>query len=351
MRYPNIHPFISEYNKTQAWNHYLNGTGELIHFHARKAAGTAIVEWFEDIVRFNKKNPNQFRKFEAFSNWNKNGINPIISTMTDNGNSSLFSICLRHPIERILSHYDFEFRWGCNTCCHTNSDMLQQLNNNRDPDDMYPNLNASNYLVPMMVHEWWKIDGGCTSTTNSSKHKLCNIEIEDLVLRVQRFEINDGNESLLMKNQKYLARQQLIGGVYLYNYYLWMFCCRHKYCNLYKDFIQTGLIQKCFDDAVAKIKSMDIVILMEWLNDQRTSIYVNKMLLMEDDIKYRMKRLWYHEYPHKDKFRGRNYMINQKVYDKLMEWNKWDMKLYEFVKRLVYDRMKVVWDGDGKLIF
>ena len=278
--YPHIQPFISQQNKTIAWNHYLNGTGELTFFHARKAAGTTIGSWLKSLIRNNPNNPNELSRKEAFSNWNKKNINPITSTMTNKADTSLFLISLRHPIERILSHYEFEFRWGCNTCCHTNSYMLQQLNNNQDPNDQYPNLNASNYLEPMMIDEWWVTDGGCRKPTNTSnyasKYVACNIFIEDLVMRVQRFEIDGGKESILAKELRnevpHLAKQQLIGGVYLYNYYLWMFCCNNKFCNLYKDFIETGLIQKCFDDAVAKIKSMDIVILTEWLSDQRTMI-------------------------------------------------------------------------------
>ena len=341
-----IPPLISSYNKSIAWKLYQNNSGNLIYFHPRKAAGTTMGIWLEKVINRNRKTENQFKSIEAFSNWHyKKKRNPIDIEMRDKSNLSLFAISFRDPIERIVSHYEFEFRWGCNKCCHTNSDMLQQPNG--DIDNQYPNMNETNFLKVTFVKDWYKFDGGCTGhdRPNLYKHKLCNIELDDLLTRIERFELN--NNSLYGINGNYsMKKQQLVGGVYISNYYLWMFCCNHKSCNILKDFILTNKIEICFNETIKKIKSMDIIVITEWLNDIRSSIYVNKMLY-EGNNGYRFILVSPKPYPHKEKYRGSNYMLNKKVYNKLIEWNKWDIKLYQFVKTLVYQRMHNIWDSKG----
>ena len=44
-------------------------------------------------------------------------------------------------------------------------------------------------------------------------------------------------------------------------------------------------------------------------------------------------------------------MIHNTIYDKLVQWNKWDLKLYEFVKKLAYERMRMVWMDNGTLMY
>ena len=99
---------------------------------------------------------------------------------------SLFVMAFRDPIDRILSHYEFEFKWGCNPCCHTNSDLPQPLPN--DTEDGYSNMDMFNYLTPRFVDKWWEKDGGCKLHSADYKAKFANVELEDLVKRIANFE-------------------------------------------------------------------------------------------------------------------------------------------------------------------
>eukprot|EP01084_Bolivina_argentea_P215817 366490_1 len=227
----NIQPFISTQNKTIAYQKFINGKGNIKFFHARKAAGSAVSQWLKNLVNRQHIGNTFDHQYEAFPSWMKKNTNPINKYMTNNGDDSIFVITLRDPIDRILSHYEFEWKWGCNPCCRTNSDVIQQPIN--DKNDKYPNLNVSNYLQVNMVDQWWVTDGGCNG--KGIKYKFANIELEDLLRRVEKFDMNNDANS----------RSKFGVDVYLDNYYLWMFCCYRRTCRIKKDFIDTGKINEC----------------------------------------------------------------------------------------------------------
>lgn len=134
----------------------------------------------------------KFERMEAFPSWNDKEkerddvyTNVIERKMARNGDS-VFVMAFRDPIERILSHYEFEFKWGCNPCCHTNSDLPQPLHN--DTVDGYSNMDMNSYLMPRFVDKWWEKDGGCKLQSVDYKSKFGNVELEDLVKRISKFE-------------------------------------------------------------------------------------------------------------------------------------------------------------------
>ena len=98
---------------------------------------------------------------------------------------------------------------------------------------------------------------------------------------------------------------------------------------------------------------MDIVVVTEWMNDIRTAVYVNQLwwnLTAVND--QRFKRAMSRPYPHKENSRGMNYMYSEWVMETLREWNKWDIKLYDFVRQWVYAQMHSAWQSQGaQLVF
>ena len=132
-----------------------------------------------------------------------------------------------------------------------------------------------------------------------------------------------------------------------------MFCCDSMNCNIRRDFENTGKIQQCYESAVRRIKSMDIVVVTEWLNDIRTAVYVNQLwwnLTAVNDRNF--KRPFSRPYPHKENSRGFNYMHSEWVMETLREWNRWDIKLYHFVREWAYTQMHSAWQPQGsQLVF
>ena len=95
------------------------------------------------------------------------------------------------------------------------------------------------------------------------------------------------------------------------------------------------------DHAMKMIMSMDLVLIDEWFNDMRTIKYVDGMFFGKDTELYKLKsepiiRLQ----PRNSRIAnwGKNLMVNNGTLQRLKEYNKYDMILYDFVKKLAYDR-------------
>eukprot|EP01084_Bolivina_argentea_P177179 306446_1 len=291
-----------------------NGNNATIFIlHARKAGGSTLKTWMhklQDQLLFNHQNDSNFnitRSHLEFYTFIHNDFNKknTIDTIFKQNPLGIFSISLRHPIERILSQYEFEWRWGCLRCAPgSNSDGFMRYNRRPELD----NLTANN------VH----------------KYLHSNILLSELLEQVDKYQN--------IRQRK--AHHRINFNAYLNNYYLWMFCCDSKDCNIQKDFIDKGIIDKCMEHAMKMIMSFDIVLVEEWLNDIRTQLYVNKLFFGDNievdnivEISYRLiSRGKIH------KKRGKDLMYDDKVYEKLMEMNKWDLKFYEFVKQIVFER-------------
>eukprot|EP01083_Nonionella_stella_P095687 268696_1 len=360
-----IQPYFSQDNKRIAWQRFFNGTGHVILFHARKAAGTTFEMWIKRLlhlpdfpwVKFIKKRHIRhsnhiqwtryiqqhrlhwnftFDSFEAYSFFHgHNHQNRINAIMNDNP-YAIYVMAFRHPIDRIVSQYEFEWRWGCFACHASNTALKQQ------------SLEFNTFMSKI------KIETGQLSndTVHQMKqYKFSNVEMEDFLQRVNVFELNEK----LAGSKGY--RNKVSFGAYLNNYYLWMFCCDDMFCNIKKDFEDAQRIKQCYNDAAAKIKSFDIVMVSEWMNDLRTRLYVNQMIFN----RFVALNSYQHElfvdmvpvpYRHYVTDRGANQMINKQARDMLLEWNRWDLKLYQFVKRMVFQRVHKIWTPfDTRLLY
>eukprot|EP01084_Bolivina_argentea_P177178 306442_1 len=279
-------------------------------FHARKAGGSTLKKWMRKLANKlvqNHKNDSNFiiseqhTEFYTFIHDKHNTIDTIFK----NNPLHIFSIVLRHPIERILSQYEFEWRWGCQGCA-AGSKTTGFMKYNKHP----------------------QLDN--VTATDVHKYLHSNIVLSELLDQV-------GKNQNITEHRIY---HRINFNAYLNNYYLWMFCCADQNCNIQKDFIDKGKIYECMEHAIKMIMSFDIVLVEEWLNDIRTQLYVNKLFFGDNievdnivEISYRLiSRGKIH------KKRGKDLMYDDKVYEKLMEMNKWDLKFYEFVKQIVFER-------------
>eukprot|EP01084_Bolivina_argentea_P275014 468895_1 len=369
-----IKPFLNPIYKQIAWQKFFNGTGHVILFHARKAAGTTLEMWIKRMLylpdfpwnKFLKKRnithknhklwkkyiwlnklnwTFRFESYEAYTYFhfdkNKNAIDQVMK----NNPYAIYVMAFRNPIDRILSQYEFEWKWGCWRCNETNNKLIQQSIG--DINDTYNNMAFHTFMEKNKSNH----NLNRKQIAEMKKYTFSNIEFEDFIRRVDKFEMNN----TLAGTDEY--RNMIAFGAYLNNYYLWMFCCNDKYCNIQKHFENENRIEECYRNSVAKIKSFDIVMMSEWLNDLRTRLYLNELIFNKVlKLESYDDRMFVDMVPvpfrHFVKNKGRDYMINKWSYRKLKKWNKWDLKLYKFVETLVFERQKQIWDSfGGKLLY
>eukprot|EP01083_Nonionella_stella_P201739 737733_1 len=333
----NITPFISPHNKSIAWQKFVNGTGSIFIIHCRKAAGTAIHSWMSRIVHRIKVYQ---RKGNINKNWDCSVEEMEMFTYTTHPNfgeshyESILILVLREPIQRILSQYEFEWRWGCFRCDHQSDILYQEL---AIENETFSNMRYKTFM---------KYNKNPSSGHNASaaKYKFSNIEFGDFLRRVNKFEM--GNRTF-----RYKDNYKIAFGAYLNNYYAWIFCCGHKFCQINRDFVQTNKIERCFEETISKLKSFDVLLTTEWMNDIGTTLYVNRLfwshwvdlkgMYDRDSDGLLIVRQETRAYPHWVKDRGNNYMISNENENILRKWNYWDLKLYDVAKRIIFERIKI----------
>ena len=250
-------------------------------------------------------------------------------------------MALRDPIERIISNYNFEWRWGC-TRCSVQSDYVRH---EEDPDDPYKGMDQRTFL------NWdpkWEEQSADESRAEAFKLKFGNIEIGDFLQRVKHFEFDHRNEN--GRIQFRIAYSD-----YINSYYLWMFCCDSIHCNIDRDFVATGQISDCLFRAKRMLMSFDIALVSEWINDVRTQFYVNRMFIGQF-VNITLEKQFSDLYVGMDKgfkkpnrkpaftMRSTNNMIRKNDYQQLIEWNQWDIEFYQFLKQLASYREHAVWN-------
>ena len=287
----------------------------------------------------------QVQREEFYTYKHKGGVNRIEELM-DQYPNALFAVALRDPVERIISNYNFEWQWGC-TRCSVQSDYVHH---EEDPDDPYRTMTARDFMK--WDPKWDKQvdhEPARGEQAQEFKVKFGNIEIGDFLRRVQHFEFDHRDES--GRVQFKIAYSD-----YINNYYLWMFCCDSIHCNIIeRDFVATDRIKDCLLHSKRMLMSFDIALVSEWINDVRTQLYVNRMFIgqfanisLEDrfsDLYVGMDK-GFKKPNRKPTFtkRSTNNMIRNKDYQQLMEWNRWDIEFYQFLKRLASFREHTVWN-------
>ena len=281
----------------------------IIVFHPRKASGTTVHFWmwhYRDIYNSKYGLNITVMHFEGYP-WVHRKQNMIEYVLTEYKDDALFIISFRDPIKRILSQYDFEWRWGCQKCNYSHKV--------RDT-----NLTERNY----MAHR-----PDLTNDTIISKYKFSNIDFSEFLHRVEKYEIYNDYQGHRVGN---------LFTVYLKNYYLWLFCCKEKICrDLFND-KNIDYKRDCLKKAKKMIESMDIILITEWMNDRRMIDHADKVIkqfLSIDESESNVIPPW-----RQNHYSSTNYnrMISEDNYAKLLRWNAWDMKFYKYVKRVAYYR-------------
>lgn len=280
----------------------------LIIFHPRKAGGTTVLQWIRNYSQqlSDKYSINiTVKHIEIFPfTHKKQNINEILN---ENG---LFIISMRDPISRIISQYDFEWRWGCMKCNYSlklkHTEMVK--NNKRGFQFINDDYNDTEIM---------------------QKYKFSNIEFTEFLDRVEKEKLN-------------------FYKVYLNNYYLWLFCCDDMICdqlwnNDHKNSTNIKWKLQCLNHAKTVINNMDIVLISEWLTDFRSIVFANEIINKYLDVNEQDLRKPKNLNVASKKRLVNNKMISTNNYDKLSKWNMWDIKLYQYVKQVAYDRIESIW--------
>eukprot|EP01084_Bolivina_argentea_P177180 306448_1 len=316
---------------------YCTYSYEFVLFHARKASGTDTLRWLnafknqlqtvynrsDDCINIVHVEGYPFIHYDQYN---------AIDHYKQKFKNGLFVMTFRDPVERILSQYEFEWRWLCQGCDRFND--LKYSENSQDEKQ----LNESNYLQrnPKEIGKGWQY-----------KYKYSNIEMELFLDRVEKYELNNTNYG-----HKYWHWHKNDFGpylCYLNNYYLWLFCCDDEFCKVMND---TNITQ-CFEHAKQMIDTFDVILITPWLNDKRTNVYVNKIVhnyIKTNVVKNLSVDLNITMIPDRwENLHGVDYMqmVSNKEYQRLIEWNKWDIKLYEYVKQKSYERIQTIWSEYG----
>eukprot|EP01084_Bolivina_argentea_P177185 306454_1 len=116
-----LKPYRTLQHKLIAFKRYLNGHGKIIIIHQRKSGGTTLENWFTEInknlkQKWNSNHPpsNQWNSTvevrEAYHFFHKIFENNLTWSFSTDP-YSIYITSIRHPINRILSQYEFEWRW------------------------------------------------------------------------------------------------------------------------------------------------------------------------------------------------------------------------------------------------
>jgi len=255
-------------HKKKVWELLQDKKVEVTFVHVHKAGGTSIRNNLMDVL---KKQGYKTSVHESYSTVWRGFGGPIKKWISEHSEDMMFVIAFRHPIDRFLSQYDFEVRFGCQICDR--------------PNDILWRISMEDYFTTM--------GRGLTR------------QLEDKY---------DG-----------------FRGPHARNHVTKLLACHNDWgCEL---------TEKHLEHAKAVINSFDLVLIMEWLDDPRSLLMIETVI----GIKFSTE----HKRSHGSK---RVNALSPKLRRKLEEWNKWDLRLYEYATELVFERMWSLTDGKNKLL-
>ena len=325
-------------DKVIAFKKFLNGTGKIIIIHQRKSGGTTLENWFNAINSQLRKDWDANHKIkwnssvecrEAYHFFHKILENNITwSFLIDP--YSIYVTSMRHPITRILSQYEFEWRWGCQRCDYQHGVELYKYSQMTD----WSFMSRSGKLDTKYIEDkQFKIK------------KYAVLDFNDWLNRLITFEIKNHNLG------KPKHTMQSVRSMYINNYFLWISCCPNRWCSIQRDYIENNdknKIIQCFHKSIQILKSFDIILITEWMNDLRSQLYVNQLFFNDTNIEHESHFIGMDRvnkpYPHSVTNRGKNYMISPENEEILYKLNNWDLKVYQYAKQVSFDRIHTVWN-------
>lgn len=323
----NIKDFRTFKDKITAIEKFINGNGKIIMFHYTSCCKTVLNEWFHRI-ELKLKNLHKDKDKDGFewksviqhidikNNFHEQfGMN--IGEFMNKNRDTIFIICFNEPIKRILSQYDKEWRWRCKECIGNKHIFMEQYDKKK--------INMNNYLSYI---------NNTKNMNNLEEERFAVIDFNDFLYRIVKFEI----EQISINNDLYQ--------MFLNNYYLWSFCCNKQKCVISRDIeYNINLMQKCMDYTMNLLKSFDFIFIKDWIQDLRVQHYVNEIFFKNNNIDdQRNKFVSVGKKQYKVSSLGNNYMFNPENEKILNILNKYDLKLFEWIMDLVFNRTHFVWE-------
>ena len=343
-------PYRTINDRIIAFEKFINGTGKLLFIHYRKAAGTSVGQWLKHLTEQCKRNHQQIygtssvwdSKIERIELYPRDLINITERLMTDK--HTIYVLNYREPISRIISQYEFEWRFLCQTCT---------INNELKHDTGTMNVTGFGNYLRYYGSKNPKTTELSKNINFYDRYKYGNMALETMIDMVKMYELNDINGWRQTKYIRTIAKHN-----YLYNYYLWFNCCHHYSCSIW-DFNDTKM-EYCWYNSLKILKSFDIIMISEWLYDVRFQLYINFLFnntVTLDTHNINHKNAWdfASNVPNnfiqsgtsrktKTTHKGtKNLMLSPKYELMLKNWNKYDIKYYNIAKNISYTRAKTIW--------
>jgi len=320
------HRFRNTTERINAFERIRKGIGEVILIHTRKAAGSTIKYWLSRMLRYMNNHYTDTVGTDFRECWPRFHLiqHGTLTTqiMNKNTKQSVWVISLRHPLDRILSQYDFEWRW-----LYAYGTFYDELSFD---EHSFDELNYWQHIENKNESEMRRI----------AKYKWSGISLQEWLHRVNVTELHKIRRSNATKEKR---NPRVTNHMYLDNYYLWIFCCDTNLCNIYNDFIKTGKIWECLVNAMELLLNFDIIIITEWMNDMRPHLFVNKLFWGKVDWsvqnRYTQNRINRGSIKDHVANRGKASMVRSEIIDALRELNRWDLIFYNFAKHIAYHRM------------
>lgn len=297
-----------------------NESGELIFIHFRKAGGTTFrtyLTYIKDDFGPDSKYNNTITTHETFTYIHRNFkqfdyyfLNYFL--FNDKHKHSLFATMLRDPIDRIISQYNFDWRFGCEKC---NWNVYK--NNKRDG----------------VVREFDSGDNNDNDTFIMQQRKY------NEKYRQWRYSFEHVYNNVMYNKKGFNG---LYARACFDNHYIWMFTCRSPNDNVTN--ITQLRLNKNDEIAMEKLilsmkilNSFDIVMITEWFKDLRNIHYLNQFFYNRSyDYLPMQKAIREPILPN----RGSIELINDTVLNQVKLLNVYDTILYQFGQRVSYQRMK-----------
>ena len=239
-------------DKLIAFNKFLTGNGKIIIIHQRKSGGTTLEHWFTAInsrlaQKWDRTHSNKWNSTiecrEAYHFFHKILENNITWSFIYDPHS-IYVTSIRHPINRILSQYEFEWRWSCQRCDYQHA--MERYN--------YANMTDWSFMARL-----GKLNEKVIKDKQLKIKKYAALDFNDWLHRLIKFEIQ--NDELGTAQH----RMQSVRAMYINNYFLWISCCENRWCNIQRDYMQNKengkKILECFDKSVRILRSFDILLI------------------------------------------------------------------------------------------
>ena len=281
-----------------------NGTGKLIFIHFHKAGGTSIRIYIDKLKLVYDNNIYEYYEsyFDVHNQFGDDDTNSetFLNLMKKN-EYSIFMTCIRNPIDRIISQYNFEWRWSQQ---HGSLYKKRIQPNSMQQKGIFTNITYKN------------------DTFNNANMKQWHYDLETVI----NFGYNNIGGFVGLPIRSYID-----------NHYLWFFTCDNEFCNFTnKNCDNLNYINKMIL-SIEIISSFDIVLITELLDDFRSENFLNNIFYNDS---YQVNKIVHQESRGTMWRQGLIKIFNKNTIYKLRRKNIYDQIFYYFCKNMAFRTMQ-----------